>query len=436
MIQLLRSFIRDTLLLEAVYGAQATVYHGTKANPQELIQSILNDEFRPGEGEGSLYGKGIYTVHELNNTPTERGRYGNHVLKLKVKLDDYIIFDRDVVTRVYGKPLLPQEQALRAGLDDTVVEKLGKAGFNQLFDPEKFSSDTAERASKFLAGKCKGIVYSGRNDGRCVLVYDPATVVPMAWKPIGAKTWNPVERSSLKGALRRSASGEWDEGKYTPLGILRRLEKLPPNQRVVNGNLDLRHSLITSLPQGLVVGGELDLRHSLITSLPQGLVVGGDLYLQGTRIKSLPQDLKVGGSLWLQNSSITSLSQGLEVGATLYLSNAPITSLPQDLKVGDNLFLSGTLITSLPQGLVVNGSLELIDAPITSLPQGLVVGGILNLLGTPITSLPQGLRVGGDLNLEDTSITSLPQDMEVGGSIWGFKGDRSKAPLHLQGKIK
>jgi len=30
----------------------------------------------------------------------------------------------------------------------------------------------------------------------------------------------------------------------------------------------------------------------------------------------------------------------------------------------------------------------------------------------------------------------LPQDMEVGGNIYGFKGDRSKAPLHLQGKIK
>ena len=30
---LLRSLIREALLLEEVYGAQATVYHGTKTDP-------------------------------------------------------------------------------------------------------------------------------------------------------------------------------------------------------------------------------------------------------------------------------------------------------------------------------------------------------------------------------------------------------------------
>jgi hypothetical protein len=220
-------------------------------------------------------------------------------------------------------------------LDDTVVEKLGKAGFNQLFDPDDFSSDTAEKASSFLAGKCKGIIYTGRKDGRCVLVYDPTTAVPMAWKSVGAKSWNPVEKGSLKGALRRSASGEWEEGKYTPLGILRRLEKLPPDQRVVKGYLDLRGSPITALPQGLKVDGALN--------------------LTGTPITSLPQGLKVGGFLDLTDTLITALPQGLKVGHNLYLSRTPITSLPQDLKVGGDLWLRGTSITSLPQDLQVNG---------------------------------------------------------------------------------
>jgi len=135
MTQLLCSLIRETLLLEEVYGAQAIVYHGTKADPQELIRALLDDTFKPGEGAGFLYGKGLYTVHELNNAPTGEGEYGENILKLKVKLDDYIIFDSDVATKVYGKPLLPQEQALRAGLDDAIVEKLGAPRFNRLFGP-------------------------------------------------------------------------------------------------------------------------------------------------------------------------------------------------------------------------------------------------------------------------------------------------------------
>jgi hypothetical protein len=437
MTQLLRSLIHETLLLEEVYGAQAIVYHGTKAPPQVLIRALLDDTFKPGKGAGDMYGKGLYAVHKLEGTQTESGRYGPRILKLKVKLDDYIIFDRDVATRVYGKPLLPQEQALRAEVDDTIVEKLGEARFSRLFDPGEFSSDTAEKASRFLAGRCKGIVYTGRNDGRCVLVYDPTTVVPMAWKHIGAKAWNSVEKSSLKGALRRSASGEWEEGKYyTSLKTLRRLEKLPPDQRVIKGDLDLHQSSITSLPRGLVVDGNLYLSDTPITSLPQGLKVGGDLNLSRTSITSLPQDLVAGGTIYLRGTPITSLPQGLVVSGTLDLAGTPITSLPQDLKVGGTLDLQGTPITSLPQDLKVGGTLDLQGTPITSLPQGLEVSGDLWLIGTPITSLPQDLKVGGSLWLENSSITSLPQGLVVARYIWGFKGDRSKAPPHLQAKIK
>ena len=55
----LRSLIRETFLTEEVYGAQATVYHGTRADPQVLISALLDDTFRPGEGSGSMYGKGL-----------------------------------------------------------------------------------------------------------------------------------------------------------------------------------------------------------------------------------------------------------------------------------------------------------------------------------------------------------------------------------------
>ena len=67
---LIRSLIRETLLLEEVYGAQAIVYHGTEADPLKLVSALLNDEFVPGRGAGSMYGKGLYTVYDLTGTQT------------------------------------------------------------------------------------------------------------------------------------------------------------------------------------------------------------------------------------------------------------------------------------------------------------------------------------------------------------------------------
>ena len=89
----------------------------------------------------------------------------------------------------------------------------------------------------------------------------------------------------------------------------------------VKGDLDLRFSSITSLPEGLKVGGDLNLRKANITSLPEGLKVGGDLMLYKSAIESLPKDLIVGGSLELSYSKITSLPKGLEVHRSLFIKN-------------------------------------------------------------------------------------------------------------------
>jgi len=89
--------------------------------------------------------------------------------------------------------------------------------------------------------------------------------------------------------------------------------------------------------------GDLDLRKTPITSLPDNLkVIGGDLYLLNTKITSLPDNLKVGGNLDLRDTPITSLPDNLQVGGGLNLGNTPITSLPDNLQIGGNLYLSNT----------------------------------------------------------------------------------------------
>ena len=72
--------------------------------------------------------------------------------------------------------------------------------------------------------------------------------------------------------------------------------------------------------------------------LLNGKTVKGDLDLRGTKITSLPEGLKVGGNLYLENTPITSLPEGLKVGRHLDLEGTPITSLPEGLKVGRDIF--------------------------------------------------------------------------------------------------
>jgi hypothetical protein len=491
---LLRSLIRETLLTEEVYGAQAVVYHGTNADPRKLISALLNDEFAPGKGAGAMYGKGLYTVYDLKGTQTERGDYGAHIIKLKLNLYGYIIFDPEVALKVYKAPLSVVEQAEEIGLDEDLVEMLKGVEI----DRGNFTSDAALAASNFLKGHVKGLVFTGRNDGRVAVVYDSSTAVPISWKKIRSKSWTPVDRSSIRPALRRSASGDWQEEKYesSPFRVIEKLKKLPVDQRVVGGDLNLSDAPIASLPPGLQVGGTLNLSDTLITSLPDGLRVGGTLNLSNTPITSLPPGLRVGGSLGLHNTRITSLPDGLRVGGGLFLSNTRIKSLPPGLQVGGDLDLDDSLIESIPPDLQVGGTLNLSDTPIESLPAGLRVGGDINLAssrinflpqgfqvggnldirgtrikslpaglrvggglffsGTPITSLPSGLEVGGGFSLWGTNITSLPdglkvggyldlsyapiksfpEDLQVDGSIRGFKGDLSLVPEHLRSKIK
>jgi hypothetical protein len=331
----LRSLIRETLLTEEVYGAQAVVYHGTNADPLDLASALLNDDFRPGEGAGSMYGKGLYTVYDLKGTQTERGDYGPNIIKLKLNLYGYIIFDPDVALKVYKAPLSIVEQAQEVGADEDVIERLRSVKIVR----GSHSSDAAVFASNFLKGRVKGIVYTGSRDGRCAVVYDPTTAVPIAWRNVQRKKWLQFDRESIKPALRRSAGGGWQEEKYEadPLKTLKNLAKLPIDQRFIKGDI-----FIDSTP---------------IKSLPVGLRVEGDLNLYGSSITSLPAGLKVGNNLDISRSLITSLPPGLQVGGSLYLNSTLITSFPADLQVGGNISLAGTSISSLPDDLQVGGSI-------------------------------------------------------------------------------
>ena len=300
---MIRQLIREMLLSERVYGAQAVVYHGSKAPPDVFVPALLNDTFEPGGGDGAMYGKALYCVYKLGGTQTESGKYGNYIYKFKVNLYGFICFDPDVAQLVYRRPLTPVEQAQELGLDETLIEQLKRIRIKS-----EYTSDAALPASKFLKGRVKGLIFTGSHDGRVAVVYDQTIAVPFAWKRVSDKSWTAIDKSSLKPALRRSASGDWEAEKYDVdlEALLTGLSKLPVGERVIKGSLDLKDTSITSLPAGLKVGGNISTGYNTkIASLPVDLQVGGDLGLRGTNITSLPAGLQVGGVLDLNSTGIT-----------------------------------------------------------------------------------------------------------------------------------
>lgn len=58
---------------------------------------------------------------------------------------------------------------------------------------------------------------------------------------------------------------------------------------------------------GIIINGDLDLEDTLITSLGNLTEVGGNFWLMHTKIKSLGNLTEVGGSLYIQETPITSL---------------------------------------------------------------------------------------------------------------------------------
>lgn len=431
MTHFLRSLIREALLLEEVYGSQATVYHGTNTDAQVLISAILDNDFQAGSGSGGLYGKGLYTVYEPEGSSTMRGGYGPWIIKFKVNLYGYIIFDPDIALKVYGSALTPAEQAQKLRYSSITIRSL--KGLSKESLSAHFTADAALNVFESIQSEVKGLVFTGRNDGRVAVIYDPTTVIPVAWKKLGGEfkqvgeTWDYVKekwqtadrtQAGFKSAVKRSATGEYEEGKYDEgsIKLLRSLSKLPLDKRIVNDDLHLAFSGVTSLPKGLKVTGNLNLTSTQTKYLPAGLQVGGSLNLGDTLITSLPSGLKVSGSLSLRDTKVT--------------------SLPPDLKVDGSMFLAGSSISSIPAGLKVGGELSLNRTPITSLPTGLQTAGSLSLVNTAITSLPAGLKVGMHLHIFGTKITSLPPDLSLGGSIHGLDPKyHDSVPQHLKHKI-
>lgn len=317
-------------LTEKVFGAQAFVYHGSKLPPEKFAEILIKDEFIPGKGSGAMYGRGLYTVYDYQNSATETGEYGEYIYKLKVNLYGFISFDSDVTRLIYKKDMTPSEQAEMLG-----KPKLAKK-LSALPEPEssEFTSDIADPASKFLSGEVKGIIFTGRGDGKVAVVYDASIVVPVAWKHHTEKEWNAFDKSMLANAISRSATDKWEELRYSSEIVeLKKIRKLPPEKRVFEGDLLLNKLRVDlDLPPDLKVTGKLDISNSFMKHLPPNLSVGGEMWLSYSQVEELPANLKVGSNLIMFNTKIKTLPNDLEVGGNIVGFKGDMYDVPRHLK--------------------------------------------------------------------------------------------------------
>lgn len=91
-------------LLEAVYGNMATVFHRTK-KPTEMISQGYK------YGGGSMYGDGLYCCFDIHSQFNHSmDHYGDYIIKIAVNLDNFLILDKDMQHRIFGKFVSLEDQ--------------------------------------------------------------------------------------------------------------------------------------------------------------------------------------------------------------------------------------------------------------------------------------------------------------------------------------
>ena len=208
-----------------------------------------------------------------------------------------------------------------------------------------------------------------------------------------------------------------------------------------NGTLDISNTKITRLPKELEVRGDLILNR-YIKKLPDKLIVEGNLDLRDTLVDlQYTSQLQVGGNLftgpcttgfkWLADiggdldlrasKDFACIDNGcLVVRGNLYLdgNNKCITSIRQTIGVEGDLILKGSCVESFSYGRLVHAkNVDLSYSAIKELPDEFVVYGDLNVSHTALDKYPEKMVVFGDLDIRGTKLPANQEGVVVLGKV-------------------
>ena len=177
---------KNWLLSEEIFpNKTATVYHRTR--DIQSIERILHTGFKPGGG--CTYGCGLYTTFDLKSqfSPNMQG-YGSYIVKFKAtNLDKYLITSLSVAKYILGKNYKISDQLKKLGppilggpspvtkhpLPLRLMDSLEE--YDKIQESSQYSSDLASKIykdNKWIEN-LNGIIYNGRQDGYCLVKYEP-----------------------------------------------------------------------------------------------------------------------------------------------------------------------------------------------------------------------------------------------------------------------
>lgn len=196
-------------LTETVVDKRGFFYHGDKMPPKKFVKAITTGTY---ENTSSMYGKGLYCVRHIADAC--KNDYGPYIYRLYVRgLDNFLHFDEMPYRSVFGLKGRGDEydsygvigHPSYSGRSNTPYVEFVLSQFSRLanrpVDPDdmrrmkyeiekgmegrkglEFSSDIFYHIHGIVASYgIAGVTYTGRQDGRCILVYDFNNVFPVAW---------------------------------------------------------------------------------------------------------------------------------------------------------------------------------------------------------------------------------------------------------------
>ena len=186
------TFFNHHLIVERITGNTGWVFHRTRANPEENL-SLWKDGIDPTKNKSASYGKGLYATYSIKSqlNPSMASIYGKYIIRGKVDLSNFFIFDEDIF-----KMVRPRESYLDQ------YKKYGiqpgrpvQSYYNNRVDVDgrPITSGLASKYWQHIQTKgASGILFNGSTDGNVVVIYDRHAFLPSGYSNDDGKTWKSV----------------------------------------------------------------------------------------------------------------------------------------------------------------------------------------------------------------------------------------------------
>lgn len=206
----IKKLLREGLISEGITAGSVIVYHRTGGKIDGVIDKIVKGGFR--SGKGAMYGIGVYTTYDLESQLNDymSDTYGDTIIESKIlSMDKFLIFDYDVAKMVYGNKNYTLDNQLKFILgkewniykNDISLKRLIESILNT-----EYSSEISRRffiEYPKIVNNLKGIVFTGKKDGKVLVVYDSKNIEPIRYSDDDGETWNNLTNKDIYNRTKK-----------------------------------------------------------------------------------------------------------------------------------------------------------------------------------------------------------------------------------------